>query len=137
LAKASDCFIPIDEIGQADGREIATMVYMTAKAVGKMRMRRDTTAHAPLTWLTLIMSPGEIPIEVKLAEDRHRARAGRLVRLLADAPTTQSPRASTFVVAALAKRSMPKHAEGNHLAKMVKAKNFSGRGVDDEDGVEP
>jgi uncharacterized protein (DUF927 family) len=82
LARASDGFMPLDEIGQADGREIAQMVYMSTNAVGKLRMRRDTTSRDPLTWLTLIMSSGEMPIEVKLAESHQRARAGQLVRLL-------------------------------------------------------
>jgi uncharacterized protein (DUF927 family) len=82
LARASDGFMPLDEIGQADGREISQMVYMTTNAVGKLRMRRDTTSRDPLTWLTLIMSSGEMPIEVKLAEAHQRAHAGQLVRLL-------------------------------------------------------
>jgi uncharacterized protein (DUF927 family) len=82
LARASDSFMPLDEIGQADGREIAEAVYMMTNAVGKLRMRRDTTSRDSLTWLTLILSSGETPIEVKLAEGRRRARAGHLVRLI-------------------------------------------------------
>jgi uncharacterized protein (DUF927 family) len=74
--------MPLDEIGQADGKEIANIVYMQANAIGKMRMNRDTTARDSLTWLTLVLSSGELPIEAKLTEDRKRAHAGHLVRLL-------------------------------------------------------
>jgi hypothetical protein len=55
---------------------------MQANASGKIRMRRDTTERARLTWLTLMLSSGETPTEIRLAEDRSRARAGHLVRLL-------------------------------------------------------
>jgi uncharacterized protein (DUF927 family) len=82
LARASDSFMPLDELGQVDAREFAHMLYMQANSVGKLRMRRDTTQRDSLTWLTLVLSSGETPIEIKLQEDRHRARAGHLVRLL-------------------------------------------------------
>jgi uncharacterized protein (DUF927 family) len=82
FARASDGFMPLDEIGQAEGREIANIIYMQANASGKIRMRRDTTERARLTWLTLMLSSGELPIEVKLAEEKARARAGHLVRLI-------------------------------------------------------
>jgi uncharacterized protein (DUF927 family) len=82
LARASDSFMPLDELGQVDAKEFASMVYMSGNAVGKMRMNRDTTARDSLTWLTLILSSGETPIEIKLTEDRKRPRAGHLVRLL-------------------------------------------------------
>ena len=55
---------------------------MQANAIGKIRMNRDTTAKDALTWLTLILSSGELPIETKLAEDRKRAHAGHVVRLI-------------------------------------------------------
>ena len=82
LAKASDSFMPLDELGQVDAREFASMIYMSANSVGKTRMRRDTSARDPLSWLTLILSSGETPVESKLAEERGRPRAGHLVRLL-------------------------------------------------------
>jgi putative DNA primase/helicase len=82
LARSSDGFMPLDEIGQAEGKEIANIIYMQANAIGKIRMNRDTTAKDALTWLTLILSSGELPIETKLAEDRKRAHAGHVVRLI-------------------------------------------------------
>ena len=49
----------------------------------KARMRRDTSVRDPLSWLALILSSGETPIETRLAEERGRkARAGHLVRML-------------------------------------------------------
>ena len=43
LAGANDTFLPLDEVGQADGRELGQALYMTAGGVGKQRMRRDAS----------------------------------------------------------------------------------------------
>ena len=43
LASASDTLLPLDELGQAEGREIGPAVCMIAGALGKARMSRDTS----------------------------------------------------------------------------------------------
>jgi hypothetical protein len=82
LARASDTFMVLDEVGQADAKEIRAIIYMQA-ASGKIRMRSDTTLRRDrLTWQTLLLSSGEVTVETKVTEDKQRVRAGHLVRLL-------------------------------------------------------
>jgi uncharacterized protein (DUF927 family) len=82
LAAACDTLLPLDEVGQADGKEIGLALYMATAGVGKARMRRDATLKAAHKWRVLILSSGEMPIETKLNEDmrRGKAQAGHLVR---------------------------------------------------------
>ena len=83
LASACDTFLPLDEIGQADGREIGLALYMAASGSGKSRLRRDASLRPSHKWRTLILSSGETPIEARLNEERRgqaRAYAGHLVR---------------------------------------------------------
>jgi uncharacterized protein (DUF927 family) len=84
LAAACDTLLPLDEIGQTDGKEIGLALYMATAGVGKQRMRRDATLRASHKWRVLILSSGETPIETKLNEDlrRGRAHAGHLVRAI-------------------------------------------------------
>jgi uncharacterized protein (DUF927 family) len=84
LAGACDTFLPLDEIGQADGRDLGQSLYMAASGVGKSRMRRDASLRPSHRWRVLILSSGEMPIESRLNEDlrRGRAHAGHLVRAI-------------------------------------------------------
>jgi uncharacterized protein (DUF927 family) len=84
LAASCDTLLPVDEIGQTEGREAGLALYMATSGVGKARMRRDATLKASHTWRVLMISSGELPIEAKLNEDlrRARAQAGHLVRAI-------------------------------------------------------
>jgi uncharacterized protein (DUF927 family) len=83
FAGASDTCLPLDELGQVEGRELGQALYMATGGVGKQRMRRDATLKPSHSWRIMVLSSGEFPIETKLNEDpRHgsRAHAGQLVR---------------------------------------------------------
>jgi uncharacterized protein (DUF927 family) len=83
FAGASDTCLPLDELGQVEGRELGLALYMAAGGVGKQRMRRDATLKPSHVWRAIVLSSGEFPIETKLNEDpKHgvRAHAGQLVR---------------------------------------------------------
>jgi putative DNA primase/helicase len=84
LAAAFDTLLPIDEVGQTDGKEVGLALYMATSGRGKARMRRDATLRKSYTWRVLMLSSGELPIESKLNEDLRRARAhaGHLVRAI-------------------------------------------------------
>ncbi|HZZ22332.1 MAG TPA: DUF927 domain-containing protein, partial [Roseiarcus sp.] len=84
LASACDTFLPLDELGQADGREIGAVVYMIAGTIGKTRMRRDASLKPPHKWRTFALSSGETPIAVRIGEEQRvkRAHAGQLVRAI-------------------------------------------------------
>jgi uncharacterized protein (DUF927 family) len=84
FAAACDTLLPLDEVGQTDGKEIGLALYMATSGVGKARMRRDATLKASHKWRVLALSSGELPIETKLNEDLRRAHAhaGHLVRAI-------------------------------------------------------
>jgi uncharacterized protein (DUF927 family) len=76
-----DTFLPLDEIGQANPKDIRTVAYEIAGQAGKARMNRDATAKPTLTWRVLAASTGEKPIaEILREKDAVAAAAGQLVR---------------------------------------------------------
>jgi len=87
-AETSDALLILDEMGQADAREVADVVYMLANESGKQRASRTGTARQRQCWRTLFLSTGEITLAQKMGEAGKRAMAGldvRLVNLPADA----------------------------------------------------
>lgn len=82
-ASASDTALILDELGVVEARDAAAAIYGLANGSGKARSARDGSLREPKTWRVLVLSSGEIPIAIKLGEDKgRRARAGQLVRLL-------------------------------------------------------
>ena len=85
MAGACDTLLPLDEVGQVDGKEIGQAIYMASSGVGKTRMTKDATLKTSHKWRLLILSSGEQPIESKLVEDTRRGKrafAGQLVRAI-------------------------------------------------------
>jgi uncharacterized protein (DUF927 family) len=84
LASVCDTLLLLDELGQADGREIGAVIYMIAGAIGKARMSRDAGLKVLHKWRTMGLSTGETPIAFRLGEDQKikRAHAGQLVRAI-------------------------------------------------------
>ena len=85
LAASTDSLLVLDEVGQAEAREIGQMLYMITNARGKDRMTRTVTIRSAFKWRTLVLSTGEVPIPARLNEDSPRGgrkgvRAGHLVR---------------------------------------------------------
>ena len=82
-AGATDTALILDELSQAEPREVSAALYSLANGVGKARAARDGGLREPKSWRVLVLSTGEMTIEEKLAEDRGRkTRAGQLVRML-------------------------------------------------------
>jgi putative DNA primase/helicase len=81
-ASASDTVLILDELNIVEVRDSAMAFYGLANGTGKARAARDGSLREPKTWRVLILSTGEVRTETKLAEDRGRARAGQLVRML-------------------------------------------------------
>jgi uncharacterized protein (DUF927 family) len=87
-AETSDALLVLDEMGQADAREVGDVVYMLANEAGKQRASRTGTARRRQSWRVLFLSTGEITLAQKMGEAGKRAMAGldvRLVNLPADA----------------------------------------------------
>ena len=79
---ASDAFLALDEVSQADGRAVDAMAYMLGNGAGKARMRRDASARPIITWRLLFLSTGETGLAAKMQEGGRRARAGQEVRVV-------------------------------------------------------
>ncbi len=74
--------LPMDELGQADPRELGEMLYMLANGTGKGRARAGGGNRAATTWLTLILSSSEESVSRLMESAGRRAKAGQEVRLL-------------------------------------------------------
>jgi putative DNA primase/helicase len=82
-AGSTDTGLILDEVGQVDGREFGGALYSLANGAGKARSKIDGALREPRTWRVLVVSSGEVPVDVKMAEDRgKKTRAGQLVRML-------------------------------------------------------
>lgn len=81
-SETCDALLPLDEIGQADAREVGEVVYMLSNEAGKGRAARDGSARARRTWRTLFLSTGEVPLATKMAEKGNKPMAGQDIRLV-------------------------------------------------------
>jgi putative DNA primase/helicase len=78
---ASDGLLALDEIHQADPREVSTVIYALFNDGGKSRMNRNSHAQRRRTWRALAMSTGEIDVGTMVARAGERLPAGAQVRL--------------------------------------------------------
>jgi uncharacterized protein (DUF927 family) len=89
-AESSDTVFVLEEMGQADAREVGDIVYLLGNEAGKQRASRAGTARPRHSWRLVLLSTGEIPLAMKMAEANRQITAGlevRLVNLNADAGT--------------------------------------------------
>ncbi|MBC2834090.1 DUF927 domain-containing protein [Gemmobacter straminiformis] len=81
-ASLNGTFLPLDELGEVDGRHLNDVLYCLANGVGKTRMTASQDMGATKRWRVSVLSTGEISIATKLAEGGKRQMAGQMVRLL-------------------------------------------------------
>ncbi|MCL2429792.1 MAG: DUF927 domain-containing protein, partial [Alphaproteobacteria bacterium] len=81
-AQASDGLLILDEIKQADAREVDQVIYMLGNNAGKQRATRAGGARPQHTWHIFYFSTGELTVAAKLAEANLRPFAGQEVRLI-------------------------------------------------------
>ncbi|WP_207116427.1 DUF927 domain-containing protein [Halomonas sp. YLGW01] len=81
-AALSDTALILDEIGEADGREIGATVYALGNGTGKARASRNGTARRPHRWRIAVLSSGERTLAAHMSEAGKRPLAGQAVRLL-------------------------------------------------------
>jgi putative DNA primase/helicase len=81
-AECSDGVLILDELGQADAREVSETVYLLANESGKARASRTGGPRPRRTWRVIFLSTGEITPEAKLSEAGLRPLAGQQVRLI-------------------------------------------------------
>jgi putative DNA primase/helicase len=88
-ANFNDGLLALDEISEADPREVGAIVYALGNGRGKQRASRSGAARSVTQWRTFVLSSGERTIETTMAEGGHRAKAGQSVRLL-DIPASRT-----------------------------------------------
>jgi putative DNA primase/helicase len=72
--------LPLDEIGQADPKDVGAIAYMLANGQGKARMRKDLTNRKGKTWQLLFLSSGEIGLGDYMAQAGQTQKGGQEVR---------------------------------------------------------
>lgn len=81
-AMLSDTCLCLDEISEADPREVGAIVYSLGNGTGKTRADRTGSARSAHRWRVSILSTGERSITAAMHEGGKQSKAGQLVRLL-------------------------------------------------------
>ena len=81
-AQRNDALLVLDEIGEADPREVGNVVYALANGTGKARANRIGAARAAKRWRVMVLSSGELGLSALMAEGGKRAKTGQELRLL-------------------------------------------------------
>lgn len=78
----NDSLLAIDEISEAEGKEIGGIIYALGNGVGKTRAMRDGTAKPSHRWVVAVLSNGERTVASHMAEKGLQIKAGQEIRLL-------------------------------------------------------
>ncbi len=81
-AQLSDTCLCLDEISEADPKEVGAIVYSLGNGTGKTRANRLGSARHVQRWRVSLLSTGERSIQAAMREGGKQAKAGQLVRLL-------------------------------------------------------
>ena len=73
--------LPLDEIGQAENKEVGNIAYMLANGYGKTRMNKNLTNRKAKIWQLLFLSSGEVGIGAYMALAGVILKGGQEVRL--------------------------------------------------------
>lgn len=73
--------LPLDEIGQAEPKDVGAIAYMLANGQGKSRMKRDLSRSPVKTWQLLFLSSGEVGLREYLKQAGISIKGGQEVRL--------------------------------------------------------
>lgn len=78
----NDLLMALDELAQAEPREVGNSIYMLCNGSAKARAGRYGGARPVQHWTTRILSSGEIPLSTLMKEAGKRPMAGQSVRLI-------------------------------------------------------
>lgn len=79
-ARHNDALLILDEMGEADPRDVGEMVYMLANETGKARMNKNLTQRPTSRWKTLALGSGEKTLEQFMSSAGHTVKGGQSVR---------------------------------------------------------
>lgn len=72
--------LPLDEIGQAEAKDMGALAYMLANGQGKSRMKKDLTNRKGKIWQLLFLSSGEVGLGDYMAQAGQTQKGGQEVR---------------------------------------------------------
>jgi putative DNA primase/helicase len=78
----NDTALILDEISEADPRELGAVIYAIGNGTGKSRANRSGGTRAVRRWRVMLLSSGERTIGATMLEGGRRAKAGQEARLL-------------------------------------------------------
>jgi uncharacterized protein (DUF927 family) len=81
-AQSNDGLLCLDEIGEAEPREVGPCAYLLGNGSAKARAGRDGRARPAASWRLLFLSTGEKALATIMAEARAHAAAGQEIRLV-------------------------------------------------------
>lgn len=81
-AALNDTLLCLDEISEADPKQVGEIVYSIANGIGKSRATRIGAARRIHRWRLTLLSTGERTLRATMAEGGKQAKAGQEVRLL-------------------------------------------------------
>jgi putative DNA primase/helicase len=73
--------LPLDEIAQADAKDVGNIAYMLANGQGKARMRKDLSNRQAKTWQLMVLSSGEVSLGEYMRQAGITQKGGQEVRL--------------------------------------------------------
>jgi len=88
-AALTDTCLCLDEINEADPKEIGSIIYALGNGTGKTRANRTGSARNVSRWRLTLLSTGERTLSAQMAEGGKQPKAGQLVRLL-NIPTARA-----------------------------------------------
>src|SRR5207247_1076814 len=88
-ALCNDGLLVLDEISEADPKEVGKIVYSLGNGTGKQRANQSGNARGVTRWRCVVLSSGERTVGTTMAEGGHRIKAGQAVRLL-DTPAARA-----------------------------------------------
>ncbi|WP_300077017.1 DUF927 domain-containing protein [Giesbergeria sp.] len=80
-AAFNDCLLALDEISEADPKDVGATVYMLGNGQGKQRADRAGGVRKVARWRVSVLSNGERSIATSMAEGGYRIKAGQEVRI--------------------------------------------------------
>ncbi len=81
-AAHNDSILILDEAGTCNAKDFGKIIYDLTGGQGKVSMNSDRNLRKPRSWLSLILSTGEIPAKEKIEENGKTAKSGQILRMM-------------------------------------------------------
>lgn len=79
--ESNDSLLSLDEVHQADPKEVVGAIYQFANETGKSRLTQNATAKRRRTWRTVVLSTGELEMAAMAVRAGQTLPAGAEIRL--------------------------------------------------------